>query len=220
MFETMKMAFVATILGFLGAIILSPLAARNLVPKTIHLPIRIFMAATRSLPSLIWAVMFIAIFGLGPLAGVLAMTFYTIGYLGKFQYEEMEGMRSDPLEAARAMGLSKREIALFVVIPETSNSLLSQLLFMFEYNVRHGTVLGLVGAGGIGYYLSFYIGLFMYQQVMTFIIVIFVVVVLLDLLSMFIRSFVNEGDDVKRPSWKTIFQSPNDVLNQDKSNKE
>jgi phosphonate transport system permease protein len=118
------------------------------------------------------------------------------------------------------MGLSKREIALFVVIPETSNSLLSQLLFMFEYNVRHGTVLGLVGAGGIGYYLSFYIGLFMYQQVMTFIIVIFVVVVLLDLLSMFIRSFVNEGDDVKRPSWKTIFQSPNEVLNQDKSNKE
>jgi phosphonate transport system permease protein len=178
------------------------------------------MAATRSLPSLIWAVMFIAIFGLGPLAGVLAMTFYTIGYLGKFQYEEMEGMRIDPLEAARAMGLSKREIALFVVIPETSNSLLSQLLFMFEYNVRHGTVLGLVGAGGIGYYLSFYIGLFMYQQVMTFIIVIFVVVVLLDLLSMFIRSFVNEGDDVKRPSWKTIFQSPNEVLNQDKSNKE
>ena len=220
MFETMKMAFVATILGFLGAIILSPLAARNLVPKTVHLPVRIFMAATRSLPSLIWAVMFIAIFGLGPLAGVLAMTFYTIGYLGKFQYEEMEGMRGDPLEAARAMGLSRREIALFVVIPETSNGLLSQLLFMFEYNVRHGTVLGLVGAGGIGYYLSFYIGLFMYQQVMTFIIVIFVVVIILDLLSMFIRSFVNEGDDVKRPSWKTIFQSPNEALKQNKSNKD
>jgi uncharacterized protein HemY len=91
---------------------------------------------------------------------------------------------------------------------------------MFEYNVRHGTVLGLVGAGGIGYYLNFYIELFMYQQVMTFILVIFVVVVLLDLLSMFIRSFVNEGDDVKRPSWKTIFQSPNKVLNRDKSNKE
>ena len=220
MFETMKMAFVATILGFLGAILLSPLAARNLVPKAVHLPVRIFMAATRSLPSLIWAVMFIAIFGLGPLAGVLAMTFYTIGYLGKFQYEEMEGMRGDPLEAARAMGLSRREIALFVVIPETSNGLLSQLLFMFEYNVRHGTVLGLVGAGGIGYYLSFYIGLFMYQQVMTFIIVIFVVVIILDLLSMFIRSFVNEGDDVKRPSWKTIFQSPNEALKQNKSNKD
>ncbi len=220
MFETMKMAFVATILGFVGAILLSPLAARNLVPKSVYIPVRIFMAATRSLPSLIWAVIFIAIVGLGPLAGVLAMTFYTIGYLGKFQYEEMEGMRSDPLEAARAMGLSRGEIAVFVVIPETSNSLLSQLLFMFEYNVRHGTVLGLVGAGGIGYYLSYYIGLFMYQQVMTFILVIFVVVVLLDQLSMFIRSFVNEGDDVKRPSWKTIFMSPNEALEQSKSEKE
>ena len=79
------------------------------------------------------------------------MTFYTIGYLGKFQYEEMEGMRNDPLEASRAMGLSRAEIAVNVVIPESSNSLLSQLLFMFEYNVRHGTVLGLVGAGGFGY---------------------------------------------------------------------
>ena len=220
MFETMKMAFIATVLGFLGAIILSPLAARNLVPKSIYMPVRIFMAATRSLPSLIWAVMFIAIVGLGPLAGVLAMTFYTIGYLGKFQYEEMEGMRNDPLEAARAMGLSRREIALFVVIPETSNGLLSQLMFMFEYNVRHGTVLGLVGAGGIGYYLSFYIGLFMYRQVMTFILVIFVVVVLLDILSMFVRSFVNDGNDVKRPSWKTIFLSPNEAIKAKNSKEE
>ena len=208
MLETIKMAFVATVLGFIGAILLSPLAARNLVPKFISFPVRIFMAATRSLPSLIWAVIFIAIVGLGPLAGVLAMTFYTIGYLGKLQYEEMEGMRSDPLEASRAMGLSRSEITFLVVIPEASNGLLSQLLFMFEYNVRHGTVLGLVGAGGIGYYLNFYIGLFMYRQVMTFIIVIFVVVVLLDLLSMFIRSFVNEESDVKRPSWKTIFLPP------------
>ena len=117
-------------------------------------------------------------------------------------------MRSDPLEASRAMGLSRSEITFLVVIPEASNGLLSQLLFMFEYNVRHGTVLGLVGAGGIGYYLNFYIGLFMYRQVMTFIIVIFVVVVLLDLLSMFIRSFVNEESDVKRPSWRTIFLPP------------
>ena len=208
MVETMKMAFVATVFGFLGSILLSPLAARNLVPAFISFPVRVFMAATRSLPSLIWAVIFIAIVGLGPLAGVLAMTFYTIGYLGKLQYEEMEGMRSEPLEASRAMGLSRSEIALLVVIPETSNGLLSQLLFMFEYNVRHGTVLGLVGAGGIVYYLSYYIGLFMYQQVMTFIIVIFVVVVLLDLFSMFVRSFVNEENDVKRPTWSSIFLPP------------
>tara|TARA_B100001123_G_C15309864_1_gene1023990 strand:+ start:1172 stop:2062 length:891 start_codon:yes stop_codon:yes gene_type:complete len=208
MLETIKMAFVATVLGFSGAILLSPLAARNLVPLWVSVPARIVLAATRSLPSLIWAIIFVVIFGLGPLAGVLAMTFYTIGYLGKFQYEEMEGIRNEPLEAARAMGLSRAEIAVNVVIPESSNSLLSQLLFMFEYNVRHGTVLGLVGAGGIGYYLQYYMGLLLYHQVMAFLVVIFVVVVFIDLLSMFLRSFVNEEGDVKRPTWSTIFLPP------------
>ena len=104
MLETIKMAFVATILGFSIAILISPLAARNLVPIWVSVPIRMIMAMTRSLPSIVWALLLIPPFGLGPLPGVLAMTFYTIGFLGKFQYEEMEGVRNDPLEAARVMG--------------------------------------------------------------------------------------------------------------------
>ena len=92
------------------------------------------------------------------------MTCYTIGYLGKLQYEEMEGVQNSPLEAARAMGLSQREIVVNVVIRIINNLL--RLLFMFEYNVRHGTVfLGLVGAGGIGYYLNYYMGFFLYRHV-------------------------------------------------------
>lgn len=212
MLVTIKMAFVATILGFVGAIIFSPMAARNLAPVWVYVPIRIVLSATRSLPSIIWALVFIVVFGLGPLPGVLAMTFYTIGYLGKFQYEEMEGIQNEPLEATRAMGLSRAEIAINVVIPESSNSLLSQLLFMFEYNVRHGTVLGLVGAGGIGLHLQYYMGLFRYQEVMAFLVVIFVVVIVIDLMSMFLRSFVNEEGDVRRPSWFTVFLSPNKAV--------
>tara|TARA_B100001094_G_scaffold165308_1_gene160039 strand:- start:1465 stop:2370 length:906 start_codon:yes stop_codon:yes gene_type:complete len=207
--ETLKMAFVSTVLGFFIALLLSPFAAKNLTSAWIYMPMRIILAATRSLPSIIWAIIFVVLVGLGPLAGVLAMTFYTVGYLGKLQYEEMEGVQSGPLEAARAMGLSHPEIVTNVVIPESSNNLLSQLLFMFEYNVRHGSILGLVGAGGIGYYLNFYKDLFMYRHVMAFLIVIFVVVIIIDLLSMYIRSFVTEDGDVKRPSWKTIFMSPN-----------
>ena len=84
MLETIKMAFVATILGFSIAILISPLAARNLVPIWVSVPIRIMMAMTRSLPSIVWALLLIPPFGLGPLPGVLAMTFYTIGFLGKF----------------------------------------------------------------------------------------------------------------------------------------
>ncbi len=209
MLETLKMAFVATILGFVVAIIISPLAAKNLTPIWVYIPVRIVLAATRSLPSIIWALLFVVIVGLGPLAGVLAMTFYTIGYLGKLQYEEMEGVQNSPLEAARAMGLSHPEIVTNVIIPESSNNLISQLLFMFEYNVRHGTVLGLVGAGGIGYYLNYYMGFFLYRHVMAFLVVILVVVIVIDLISMYIRSFVTEDGDVKRPSWSTIFLSPN-----------
>ena len=208
MLETLKMAFVATIFGFIGAIIISPLAANNLTPAFIYLPARLFLAFTRSLPSIIWAIIFVAVVGLGPIAGVLAMTFYTIGYLGKMQYEELEGMHREPLEAARAMGLSHPEIVAGVVIPEAGNTLLSQLLFMFEYNVRHGTVLGLVGAGGIGYYLQYYMGFLLYAKVMAFLVVIFVVVVIIDLLSMFLRSYVNEEADRNRPSWLTILLPP------------
>ncbi len=219
MLETIKMAFVATILGFSIAILISPLAARNLVPIWVAVPARIIMAMTRSLPSIVWALLLIPPFGLGPLPGVLAMTFYTIGFLGKFQYEEMEGVRNDPLEAARVMGLSRSEIAFNVVIPESSNSLLSQLMFMFEYNVRHGTVLGLVGAGGIGFHLMFYMELGLYHHAMTFLIVIFLVVMMIDLLSMGVRSFVNEEGDVKRPSWLMTLLPPSAMFsnqNQDR----
>ena len=80
----------------------------------------------------------------------MAMTIYTVGYLGKMQYEAIEGMKSAPLEAANARGLTKAELSLWVVIPEMANHLIAQMIFMFEYNVRSGTVIGIVGAGGIG----------------------------------------------------------------------
>ena len=86
MLETLKMAFVATIFGFIGAIALSPFAAKNLVPTYVLVPTRIFLALTRSLPSIIWAIIFVIVVGIGPLAGVLAMILYTIGYIGKLQY--------------------------------------------------------------------------------------------------------------------------------------
>lgn len=208
MMETIKIAFVATILGFIGALFFSSLAARNLVPLYVAIPVRIFLSATRSLPSLIWAILFVIVIGFGPLSGVLAMTFYTVGYLGKLQYETFEGMASDSLEASRAMGLSRSSILLNVVIPENSNHLLSQLMFMFEYNVRHGTVIGIVGAGGIGYYISTYLKFLQYEKVFALLILVFVVVVLIDLLSMMVRSFVNDEGDVRRPTWLNLILTP------------
>ena len=204
MLETLKMAFVATIFGFIGAIALSSFAAKNLVPKSVLVPTRLILSFTRCLPSIIWAIVFVIVVGIGPLAGVLAMTLYTIGYLGKLQYEEIEGINREPLEAARAMGLSHSEIVSKVVIPESSNTFLSQILFMFEYNVRHGTVLGLVGAGGIGLHIDRAMELDLYNHVMTYLIVIFVVIVIIDFLSLFIRSFVTDESELGESSIFTV----------------
>lgn len=204
MLETLKMAFVATIFGFIGAIALSPFAAKNLVPNYILVPTRLFLALTRSLPSIIWAIIFVIVVGIGPLAGVLAMILYTVGYIGKLQYEEIEGINREPLEAARAMGLRHNEIVSKVVIPESGNTFLSQLLFMFEYNVRHGTVLGLVGAGGIGLHIDRAMELGNYNDVMSYLIVIFVVIIMIDFLSLFVRSFVTDEAELGSKSLISI----------------
>lgn len=205
MVETIKMAFIATILGFVIALPLSTLAASNLAPTWVSIPVRIFLSAMRSLPSIIWAIFLLIFIGIGPVAGILAMALYTIGYLGKLQYESIEGIANAPLEAARAMGLRKSEIAVHVAIPESANQLISQLMFMFEYNVRHGTVLGIVGAGGIGYHINNQLKFLAYDKAAALLVVVFVVVVSIDMLSMYLRSFVTEEGDVKRPSWMTVF---------------
>ena len=197
--ETLKIAFVSTGLGFILSLPLATLASRNLHNDSIAIPFRLLLSGMRTLPSLIWAIFFVILVGLGPVSGVMAMTFYTIGYLGKLQYETIEGLSKDPLDAAKAMGLSNIEIITRVVIPESANNLISQLLFMFEYNVRHGSVIGIVGAGGIGYYISTYLKFLQYDKVMALLIVLFFVVVVIDLLSIKARSYFVEDNNFKRP---------------------
>jgi phosphonate transport system permease protein len=203
--ETIKIAFVATVIGFLVSLPLSVLAASNLSPIEFAIPTRILLAGMRSLPSIIWAVLFVIVFDVGSLAGIFAMSFYTVGYLGKLQFESMEGIKNAPLEAAKAMGLSRAETAWLVAIPESANNLVSHALFMFEYNVRHGTVIGLVGAGGIGLYINTYLKLAQYDKVLALLLVVFLVVVVIDFISMTIRSAVTEEGDVDRPAWSSLF---------------
>jgi len=205
MTETIKIAFVSTIFGMILSMPISLLAARNLNPIWISYPARIILAAFRSLPSIIWAILFVILIGFGPVAGTLAMTFYTVGYLGKLQYESIEGISREPLDAADVMGLNKIEKAYTVVIPESANNLISQLIFMFEYNVRHGTVIGIVGAGGIGYYINLYLKFLQYDKVIAYLIIIFITVVIIDLISIYARSFFTEKENLKRPTWKEIF---------------
>ena len=205
MIETIRIALVSTVFGMVISLPIAILAARNISSGWLSYGARLVLAASRSLPSLIWAIFFVILVGFGPFAGVLAMTIYTVGYLGKLQYETIEGMDGTPLEAANSIGLSRIESSLGVVIPESANSLISQAIFMFEYNVRHGTVIGIVGAGGIGYEIKNNLAFLQYDRVFAYLLIIFVVVILIDMISIFARSFFTEESDVERPTWAGVF---------------
>ena len=103
------------------------------------------------------------------------------------------------------MGHSWLERSLGVILPESANGLISQVIFMFEYNFRHGTVIGIVGAGGIGYYISLYLKFLQYDKVIAYLIIIFAVVIILDMISIYARSFFNEEGDSSAPSWFGVF---------------
>ena len=207
MVQTIEIAFLATVLGMAISLPLAVVSATNLSPIWLAQATRQLLAALRVVPSLIWALIFVILVGIGPLAGVLAMTVYTIGYLGKLQYEALEGVSREPLEVARAMGLPTWQVARYFAIPAASNSLISQMLFMFEYNVRHGSVIGLVGAGGIGWYMQYYLDPFkMYDKVFALIIVMYASVIAIDQLSLRVRRrFIEEDERARRPRWRGVF---------------
>jgi phosphonate transport system permease protein len=187
MLETIEMAFIGTVVGVVIALPLSLLAARNLNRKLIYVPLRGILAAARTFPSILWAILFVIMVGLGPFAGVLAIIMYTIGFIAKLQYESIEAVDSDPVEAVNSIGVSKLQLIRYVVIPESAPHLISQVLYMFDYNVRQTSILGLVGAGGIGFYIINYIKFFEYGKAAVFMLVVLITVLIIDFVSVKIR---------------------------------
>ena len=185
--ETLQMAYVGTLLGAALALPLAVLAARPLGPAGVGHAVRGFLALVRTIPSLLWALIFVIMVGLGPLAGMLGLAFYTLGYLGKLFYEALEGVDPEVVEAVRATGASRAQLARHAVLPEAANALVGQTLFVFEYNVRASSILGFVGAGGIGFYLLRYLQLFEYQRLATALLLLLVVVLALEALSNALR---------------------------------
>jgi phosphonate transport system permease protein len=185
--ETVLMAYAGTLLGLLVALPLAVLATRPITGWAVSHAARVLLAFLRSIPSLLWALLFVVMVGLGPVPGVLGLAAYTVGYLGKLYYETFEGVDAEVLEAVRATGAGRIQLARHVVLPEAANPVLSQLLFIFEYNVRASSILGLVGAGGIGFPLFNAFNDFQYDKVASAVFFIFVLVVIIDLASGFLR---------------------------------
>jgi len=187
MFETIQMAFIGTVIGIAIALPLSMLAARNLNSKFVYAPIRAILAAIRTFPSILWALLFVIMVGSGAYAGILAIVMYTIGFIAKLQYEAIETIDSEPMDAVGSIGVSKVQLITYVVIPESASHLLGQMLYMFDYNIRQTSILGLVGAGGIGFYIINYIKFFEYGKAAIFMIVVLVTVLIIDWASVKIR---------------------------------
>jgi len=186
--ETLAIAFLGTLIGFVLALPLGVAATRTLFPLWIVVPMRLLAATVRTMPSLLWAVLMVILVGFGPLAGVLAMALYTTGHLAKLAYEALEGLPSDAFEALGAAGATRLQLARLVAVPEASNQLVSHLLYMMEYNLRASSIVGFVGAGGIGTYLGRYLQMMQYDGVVTLLAVVFVAIVAMDALSLWLRA--------------------------------
>ena len=186
--ETLQIAFAGTTLGFLAALPLALLASRGVAPPWAVIPVTLLLAFVRTVPAVLWAILFVVAFGLGPAAGTLGVALYSTGYLGKIFYELFEDTDPEVLEAVRGVGCGRMQLARHAILPEAANGIVSQLLYMFEYNVRASSILGYVGAGGIGFYLLGYIQLLEYQSLLTAILVTLVAVVLIDRASALLRT--------------------------------
>src|SRR5437879_12568660 len=149
--ETVAMAALGTSGAALLALPLCVLAARNVTPSmALYYPTRWFMNALRGIDSFVFALLFVAAVGLGPFAGVLGIAFHTWGSTAKLWAEAIENIPPGPLEGAAVTGASRLKVLAFALLPDVAPSMVSVGLFWWEFNVRASTVLGVVGAGGIG----------------------------------------------------------------------
>jgi phosphonate transport system permease protein len=192
--DTLLIAYVATVLGALFGFLLCFLAAGNLgVSAPLRFAVRRFLEFCRTVPELVFALVFVIAFGLGPIAGVLAIIVHTTGALGKLFYEVLENIDQKPVEGLIASGASWTKTMRFAVLPQVLSNFVSYALLRFEINVRGASVMGFVGAGGIGQDLMEAIRKFYYPDVSAILVLIIITVALIDLITERVRRrFISE----------------------------
>lgn len=186
--ETVAMAAIGTAVATVLAIPMAILASRNITPfPRLYYPARWFLNALRGIDSFVFALLFVASVGLGPFAGVLGIALHTWGSAAKFIADYVENANLGPLHAVQTTGASRSAAICYALLPEVLPATLSTTLYLFEFNVRASTVLGVVGAGGIGQELKNSMDLLDFGRLFTIISVILVVVTALDQLASWLR---------------------------------
>jgi len=186
--ETLHMATLGTVLSVLIALPLGLLAAHNVTPShTVNYFARLLLVASRSVNSLVWALLFIAVFGPGPLAGTLAIAFRSIGFVGKLFGEAIEEVPRGPIEALSASGAPLASRLVFGYWPQVRPAFWALVLLRWDINVRESAVLGLVGAGGIGVALNTAMNLFQWDRVAVVLLAVFAVVIVAEVVVTWLR---------------------------------
>ena len=195
--ETLAMAFIGSLVGGLVAVPLGFLAAKNMMPiRPIQFGFRRFADILRAADYLIWGLIFVRAVGLGPLAGIMAIAIVDCGILIVLYSEAIENIDRKQIDGMKASGANRYQIIRFGVIPQVMPVLLANALYMFESNVRAATILGIVGAGGIGFLLSDNLRAFEFSNACTIILLIIGLVYCIDYLSKRLRERFIQGDHV------------------------
>jgi len=189
MWETIEMAFWGTVIAILIAMPLGVLGAQNYTPhRIIYSLSRGFCSFNRAMPELILALFFVLMYGFGPIAGILALGIHTSGFLGKFFADDIENAPPGPQQALRSSGAGRLKVLRFAVLPQVLPQYYAYVQYILERNIRTATVLGIVGAGGIGTELKGRWDLFDYSHVATILLIIFLTVGLLEIVTQRLRA--------------------------------
>ncbi|MGH7824890.1 MAG: phosphonate ABC transporter, permease protein PhnE, partial [Candidatus Binatia bacterium] len=189
--ETVQMAVAGTFLALLAAFPIGFLAARNTTPHPlVYHSVRTLLNLLRTIPDLALALLFVAAVGLGAFAGTLALAIHTATVLGKLLSESVENIDEGVVEAIRATGAGYSQILSFAVLPQILPDLISFSLYRLETNIRAASVLGIIGAGGIGYLMNTSFRTFQYQEAAAIVLVLIALVMLVDYLSSRLRNLV------------------------------
>jgi phosphonate transport system permease protein len=207
MVESIWIAWVGTIIGAVLSLPIGFFGAKNVSSGLISNIVRQFLNGIRAFPELVLAIaIFIPIAGLGPVAGALAIGIHSIGTLGKLTAEVVEGIDPGPVEAARAVGGLPLQIQRWGVLPQVLPEIVAFWLYRFEINIRAAAILGVVGAGGIGFVLSQTIAFGRFPRAGTAVIIVVVATILIDVTSGYVRRRIIEGAGAKRMTGDEIEQ--------------
>ncbi|MDG2205172.1 MAG: phosphonate ABC transporter, permease protein PhnE [Alphaproteobacteria bacterium] len=193
--ETLAMAFLGTMFGAIAALPLSFFASKNMMPiRPVQFGVRRFADLLRGFDYLIWALIFVRAIGLGPMSGIMAIAIVETGTFIKLYSETIENLDTKQIEGIRASGGNRLQIIRFGVMPQVLPVILSNTLYLFEHNTRSASILGIVGAGGVGFLLSDRLRAYAWQEACLIIILIVFTVYAIDYLSKIIRERFIYGD--------------------------